>query len=226
MKETLLTISAFARLSDCTRQNISSLVKKGLLILTDGKLDTENETNKFYLSQRKEHPRQITNPGKEKIEKALKGEPVEVKKPKVENTEKKVVVKKERVKKNQKKKHLESDEPEKEKSFQQQKLELEVEKLKEQRDKLRRENEEGRAELVRRESLGDTCFGYLAALNQNIMSIPKGMIDEFESALKSGSTRSELINTLTSPICESINETKSAIKKEIRKAQKLAHLGS
>ncbi len=209
MQENKLSISAFSRIANCSRQNISSLVKKGILILDEKKkLDTENPTNKHYLSEREASPRIITNPGKNP-----KPEPVpEIKKEpeQIKATEK---IDKPKTKRKTKKKTIEiDDEP-----LTIQKQRLEIDKLKEQRDKLKRENAEGRAELVSRHGMSDSLYGHLEALHKNIMGMPTGYIDDFETAMKAKYTRSQKIDILTLPICEAIEETKIEIKKEINR---------
>ena len=72
------------------------------------------------------------------------------------------------------------------------------------------------------ETLGDTCIGMLSALMQNIMNMPTGFIDEFDSAAKTKKTRSERIDILTNPICTAIVETKQEILKELEKARRKA----
>lgn len=213
MNNKKLSISAFARLAGCTRQNISSLVKKELLIIEDKKLDVDNEINQYYLQQRKENPRAVTNPGKPN-EPVKKENKIIVKKPEPDKKKKKPVSKKPPEKSDSQKSSKVG------KPLSQQKLEIEIERITEQRNKLRLENAKARAELVEREKLAETCFGYLSALNQNIMSMPKSYIDDFSAGIKSKATRSKLTDILTIPICEAISETKSEIKKVISKAKK------
>ena len=100
-----------------------------------------------------------------------------------------------------------------------QKLTNEVKKLDKQNLQLDIKNSQSRGLLIEKESLSDTVYGYLNALNHNMMSIPKSVIDDFSAGIKTEMTRSELINILTLPICEAIHDTKEEIKKEIAKAR-------
>lgn len=100
-----------------------------------------------------------------------------------------------------------------------QKLQNEVKKLDKQNLQLDIKNSQARGLLIEKESLSDTVYGYIDALNHNIMSIPKGIIDDFAAGIKTKMTRSELINILTLPICEAIHDTKVEIKKEIAKTR-------
>jgi hypothetical protein len=205
----ILNRSKFALLAECSRQNIKKLVDNKTLVLNkDGKLDITNPENMFWLEQRKNKTElKINNPGKT----------VDVKK-NIKTAVKKAV----KISKNKKTKleepETEDDKTEnKEETLQSKKLRIEVQKLEEQRDKLIRENAVGRAELINKKELADRLFGFIIALLKNIMGMPAGYIDDFEAAVKSKNTRAEKINILTVPICEAIEETKTEIKKELRR---------
>lgn len=207
-----LSISAFARLAGCSRQNIHSLIKKSLLILDcdSGQMNPMDPTNAFYLEQRKIDPRIITNPGKEKVKKEI---PVKQKKEKI--IPEKIPKKTDPIKPTKILKDSEIP-------VSQRKLNLEVKKLEAQVNGLEIKNAQIRGQLFQKETLGDTVYGYLSALNQNIMNLPKSIIDDFEAAIKSKKTRSEKIDIITSPICLAISETKEEIKKTIDRAKKEA----
>ena len=209
--ETELSATKFAELAEVSRQIITRLSNKGTLVKNGSKLDIKNPTNKFYLEGRE------IKLGKKILENfkpETKKEPIK-KKVKISPTFKIKEEVKPKPKPKPKPKYVNNNDSDEEIPLQQQKLKIEVEKLKEQKDKLVRENAVGRAELISKKEVADRLFGYLIALNKNIMGIPLGYIDDFEAAVKSKSTRSEKTNILTIPICEAIEETKIELKKEI-----------
>lgn len=84
------------------------------------------------------------------------------------------------------------------------------------------ELKKARGELVEIETLGETCIGYLSALNQNIMECPASFLDEMEAAMIAKKTRSEKLDILRKPICDSISETITLIEKELKNAKRKA----
>jgi len=80
-----------------------------------------------------------------------------------------------------------------------------------------------RAEVIDIETIAVELVGYLTALNQNIMEMPKGFFDEFHSGMKSKKSRADLIDIITKPICEAIQETKIRVTKTIKKERDKAH---
>lgn len=206
---TKLNRSKFALLAECSRQNIKKLVDNKTLVLNkDNKLDINNPENNFWLEQRKSKTDlKINNPGKPiDVEKVIK--------PAVKKT---IKISKNKKPTPEEPEDKDDEKEDKEETLQSKKLRIEVQKLEEQRDKLIRENAVGRAELINKKELADRLFGFIIALLKNIMGMPAGYIDDFEAAVKSKNTRAEKINILTVPICEAIEETKSEIKKELRK---------
>lgn len=191
----------------------------------DGKINIEDPTfqEKYYSRIIPEEMEKLIEKNKPKPKKIPKK-----KIPKIKTEKKKTVPKKSVTKKTiSEKKEIIKNEKEKLKkpkksvvgNLTEQKLKKENIKLDEQIKQLRIKNNHARGLLIEKESLGDTVYGYINALNHNIMSMPKGIIDEFESGLKTGMTRAELINILTEPICEAIKDTKDGIKKEIAKSR-------
>jgi len=96
----------------------------------------------------------------------------------------------------------------------QEKTKWEIENLKSKDKKQKLEYEKNRNKLLPRDEM-DRVYGFLDALNKNIMGIPLSIIDDFEAAVKTKNTRSNKIGIITGPICEAIAETKTAIKKEL-----------
>ena len=219
MIETKLTQSAFADKAGVSRQNISSLIKKGLLIKEDGKLNIENETNKFYLQQRKENPRIITNPGNAKKKTTSQKKPI-----KKVSRETKTVKKKPAVKKQEESENTEDTQDNKDEPLTMQKQRLEIEKLKEQRDKLKLENEKSRGLLCETETLGQALIGYCIALNKNLLDQPRSFIDEFEASLKMGKSKTELTDILRIPASQAIKSSIDIMKKEVKKYKRAVRL--
>jgi hypothetical protein len=216
-----LNQSQFAEYAGVSRQNISALIKKGEIIKKEnGKIDIDDPVNAFYLDGRKDAPRVVTNP------KGAKGGPADLPgdkpvkpKPKKRGRPKKTDPK------SAEEKPVETNKPsppqgEEGPSLQKQKLQYEVDKLREQKIGLKMDNAKKRGQLFEIESLGETVFGYISALNQNIMEMPASFLDELEAALKSKKSRAERLNIITAPICEAIAETKEEIQKEIKKAKR------
>lgn len=192
----LLSQTDFSKIANCSRQNIAKLISKGKLPTENGKISLEHPDVIEYLKKR------------------------DVPESKIEIPDKKVETKKPKPKRKTKREKNDFDEPPQNSQSQSSsasRRELEIRKLKAQIDGYEIKNAASRGQLIERESLSDTIFGYLSALNQNIMSMPTGFIDEFESGIKTGMTRAELINILTNPISETIKETKEEIEKEIKK---------
>ena len=182
----------------------------------DGKINIDDPTfqEKYYSRIIPEELEKMNQKNKPKAKPKPKIKPVPKKKAVIKKTvkekisEKKQILKTEKIKKP--KKSIVG-------SLTEQKLKKENKKLDEQIKQLRIKNNHSRGLLIEKESLSDTVYGYVNALNHNIMSIPKGIIDDFESGIKTKMTRAELINILTEPICEAIHDSKEDIKKEIAK---------
>ena len=85
------------------------------------------------------------------------------------------------------------------------------------------ELDKSRSVLIEIETLGETCMGYLATLNQNAMQIAETFVDEFEAAMKTKKTRSTKIDILRKPICDMIAETMDDITKELDRERKKAY---
>jgi len=90
-------------------------------------------------------------------------------------------------------------------------------------EKSKIELEKVRSKLVEIETLGDTCIGYLAAFNHNIMDFPKSIVDDFEAAMKTNKTRSDKIDIILKPICIQIKETISQITTELDRERNKAY---
>lgn len=220
-----LTISAFSQLAECSRQNIHSLVKKGELIKDDdGKMDPVNPINAEYLAARKIGKRKITNRGG----KVPGNNPPEIKKTvKKKESENKIKTEK----KQEKKKTVisfpqttpEDTDEEKERRREEatkraiEKSKLELEKLKEDVETRRLKNEKERGKLCEVDTLGKTLIGYVIALNKTLLDQPRSFVDEFESAIKMGKSKTELTDIIRKPASSAIMETKDIIKKEIQK---------
>lgn len=82
--------------------------------------------------------------------------------------------------------------------------------------KLELEIKEMQGELVRRDSLGNACFGYLSALNINMMEMPQSFLDQLESAIVNKASRSEKMEIVTKPICDAIDQTLSQIERILK----------
>ncbi|MCK5614774.1 hypothetical protein KAR91_73615 [Candidatus Pacearchaeota archaeon] len=85
------------------------------------------------------------------------------------------------------------------------------------------ELDKSRSLLIEIETLAETCMGYLATLNQNIMQVPETFVDEFEASMKAGKTRTDKIDILRIPICAFIAETIEGITNEIDKERKKSY---
>ena len=79
------------------------------------------------------------------------------------------------------------------------------------------ELKKSRAELIDIETMGETVMGYLMTLNQTILDAPRSFVDNFESGVKTGKSKSDLTDILRAPIMEAIKDTKEIITKELRK---------
>lgn len=185
----IVSQSKFARITDRTRQAIFQRVKRGTLVADKhGKMDTEDPINAEFIEQIE---------GEKKI-KEFNDNPNKVQKPKQfnnhDNSEPKINYE-----------NSFSQNVSKAKSGQEilkyKKLELEVKLL--------------QGELVRKDSVADICFGYLSALNINIMETPQSFLDELEGAILNKSSRSNKIEIVTKPICAAISNTILQIEKKI-----------
>jgi hypothetical protein len=233
----IFTQAALARITNCSRANISKLTKQNPPVLIpepDGKINIDNEINRVWYETR------MVRIGKDPQEKQT-------------NTEKKAQIKKTRAKKIKKtnsekpnkpetapetKPTIESEtdqvsgneennifpenkDDEKKEAIKEplalQKMRLEVENLREKLEKSKLENKKARAALVEIDTLGSTLFGYLIALNKNILSMPQSYVDEFDAAKKAGKSKTELTDILTKPISTAIIDSRDQIKKEIQK---------
>lgn len=206
--------SELSRATGCTRQNISAAVKSGHLVKTpDGKIDTENSANRFWIESRTVNASKIQTPPGPR--------PTKPKKPKAEKPHLPTYAESGYSAPNPDDYELDPDDTNSATgdvvSLAEKKMRLEVEKLEEQRDKLKIENQKARAELVEREILSDALFGYLVALNKNILSMPRSYIDEIEAALKMGKSKIEASDILTRAIGHEITVTKDQIKREIER---------
>lgn len=236
---TPLNQSAFARLAGCKRQNVWASIQNGTLKKDDnGLLDPEHPDNKFWLETRhvtESVPSTKRGPKKKEVVQEIPPPKKEPKK-KVEKIVTPEITRDEHIgsARDENKKHgnkkdsqnkkdpQDHDDEHKNEPMQAQKIRLEVEKLREQRDKLKIENQKARAELVDRELLADALFGYLIALNKKMMDLPLSYVDEFESAMKLGKSKTELTDILRKPISEVIIDCRDQIKKEIESYKRMA----
>jgi len=199
-----------ARELHISRQAVSMAAKENpprVIIAADGYIDSEDETNAFYIENIKikkgilsalEKPIQKSEPKKTKIIKPEIEEPDDIPAELLPYTE-----------------NDEDGKPKSKVPLGQQKLYLEVEILKGKNEKQKLENRKARADLVEMESLCFTVFNYLSALNKNILEMPLSFVDEFKSAQLAGKSKSDLIDILRKPISASIADTVSDVKKEI-----------
>lgn len=238
-----------AQLVGCSRNNFSKMWKKEKdspgaysFFSESGKIDiSDPEFIEAYGNHMTEHEKKNNKP-----------KPVQAAKPKPKKkpAKKKQVKKKQQVKKVVKKKPAEKKPAAKQKTVkQQEQVKVKEDKKTEKQNAAKDEElksltlkaskaekiekinkaqrseielKKARADLVEIESLAETCIGYLSALNQNVMNMPTGFIDEFDSATKTKKTRSERIDILTTPICTAISETKQEILKELEKSKRKA----
>ena len=200
--------SEFAIFTNCTRQNVSKSVKQGFLIKTsDGKIDSDDPINREWIELRFLNDSAI----KERRFSDIKQESHIKKRTKSKNDTKNTLLN------NKPPKIQNNDSDDDEVPLQRQKLQYEVAKMKEQYEKLALDNRKARSELVERETLAAAVFGYLIALNKNILAMPESFIDDFQAKLKIGKSRPELCDILRGPITQAIVDTKDQIKKEIEK---------
>ena len=210
MSKNLYTQSGFARLAEVSRQNISALIKKGILVLNeDNKLDSSNPINAAYLVEREINPRMITNPGKIKSEK-IKKEPV--KKVPQKTVTKKTVVKKEPAKNKTTKK---DDEEEEFKKLAKESTRAKYKKEIFLSQKAEMDLKKSRAELAELDTIGKTCIGYCIALNQNLLDQPRSWIDNVEAAIKNGKSKTDITDIARKPEMMAIEHTIEMIKKEL-----------
>jgi|GEM_PF-4172276 len=185
-----------------------------VIIDSDGYIDSEDETNAFYIENIKIKKGIIPSPERPKKQ-TLQKKQTKKEKPAPENekeTEAEIPDENEQ----QKPAHLQSGNNSKE-PLGKQKLILEIEILKGKNEKQKLENRKARADLVEMESLCFTVFNYLSALNKNILEMPLSFVDEFKSAQLAGKSKSDLIDILRLPISTAITESVSDIKKEIER---------
>lgn len=188
----LVSQTEFAKMTGRTRQAISQRTKRGSLVATaSGKIDTKNPINAQFLMEIEEE-RAITNPPE--IKKTPPGESKE-------NPDHPAQSKQEPNPPNALMKNAASAKQGQE-VLKYKKLELELKAL--------------QGELIRRDLVADVCFGYLSALNINIMEFPQSFLDELEGAIINKSTRSTKMEIVTRPICEAITQAISQIEKTLR----------
>jgi|WetSurMetagenome_2_1015567.scaffolds.fasta_scaffold08452_6 hypothetical protein len=217
--------SEFASFCHCTRQNVCKYVKLGYIKKnSDGKIDTDDPVNKNWIESR------FIN---DSIAAAKKDEPP----PQKKEIEKRPETNKSKQQENITLPRINTREPVKKSipndfykpvqpftldgtdlskmSMAQRKVYLETAKLQEQYEKLRIENQKARCEVVYKETLGNTCFGYLSALNKMILALPVSYVDEFGAAYKKGKGKTELTDILRKPITQAIIDAREQMKKEI-----------
>lgn len=219
--------SELSKITKCSRANISKLTKKNPPILIagpDGKIDIEDPTNCVWYETRMlkidgtSAPQVPKNPAEKKktapkkqksainSEKTIESETDQAA-PSTPDTPRHTTRKTEK---------SDEDTP-KDESMAARKMRLEVENLQEKLEKSKIENKKARASLVEVDTLGMAVFGYLIALNKNMLSIPKSYIDEFAAALKAGKSKTELTDILTKPISAAIVDSRDQIKKELER---------
>lgn len=71
-------------------------------------------------------------------------------------------------------------------------------------------------ELVRKDLVADACFGYLSALNINIMETPQSFLDELEGVIINKGSRLVKMEIVTKPICSAIEQAIKQITKTLR----------
>lgn len=206
-KKTKLSISEFARYANCSRQNISKLIKnseKGIgeiLVIENKKLDINNPDNETYLSGRKKLGDLPTD-----------GKSVKIKKKIVKN------IIDENIDDNE---NLEiEDDDENLNNIQsngKERQALEIQKLKAQIKQLDLKNSAARKDLIEIETLAEAVFNHLSALHQNVLDMPESFIDKYKHANDSGKSRSDLKDILTKPICQAIKDTINQVDKLLTK---------
>lgn len=74
---------------------------------------------------------------------------------------------------------------------------------------------EKRGDLISKQRIADVCFGYLDALNKNMLVMPQVFIDRVENFIKTNSkdstAKKELMNEITGYITKSIQNTKHQV---------------
>lgn len=71
-------------------------------------------------------------------------------------------------------------------------------------------------ELIRKDLVADTCFGYLSALNINIMETPQSFLDELEGVIINKGSRSSKMDIVTRPICDAIEQAIKQIERTLK----------
>jgi hypothetical protein len=226
----LYTQAEFSRFIGCSRAAVSKAVRDNKLKISEsGIIDSEIPENKFWMEK------VSLKKGNEKAahEKPAQTKPVTEKK-------QKPVTEKKPPKKTITKKQLEelTDQlmpetlptpPEneqktekKKETLAEQKMKLEIANLREKLEKAKLDNQKTRATLVEIDTLGQAIFGYLIALNKNILSMPKSFVDEFAAGQKAGKSKTELTDILVKPISAAIIDARDQIKKEQERHKRAA----
>jgi hypothetical protein len=236
----IFTQAALARITNCSRANISKLTKQNPPVLIpepDGKINIDNEINRVWYDTR------MVRIGKDPQEKQANAEKKDnpkktrVKKQKKTNSEKPnnlenapktettIEAETDQIPGNEETNIFPENKDDEKKEDKKEPLavkkqRLEIEKLQEQRDNLRIKNQRERAQLVDRDPFADTIFAYLAALNKNIMEMPVSYLDKVENAIELKKSRSETASIITQAICAEIKKTKERIEAEIRRYER------
>lgn len=82
-------------------------------------------------------------------------------------------------------------------------------------EKAEMELRKARAELAELQTIGETCIGYLIALNQDLLDQPRSFVDEMISGIKTGKSKTDLTDILRKPAMAAISEAQEFIKKEL-----------
>jgi len=101
-------------------------------------------------------------------------------------------------------------------SYAEQKIKEEIGKIKADRQLREIKIEKEKDILIEKDRVARVLFGYLDALNTNLLDAPETMIDYITDKVKSGAKKGELVKYMRDAIGQEIKSTKKQIQKRLK----------